>query len=82
MNVIDIATGQKLEVVVPETDGYFSVENLTLGKYKLILESTESAGKILVEKELEVTPEMDEIFLDINISGNNEKELKYEFMMY
>lgn len=82
MNVIDITTGQKLEVVVPETDGYFSVENLTLGKYKLILESTESAGKILVEKELEVTPEMDEIFLDINISGNNEKELKYEFMMY
>lgn len=82
INVVDQKTGQKLEVCVPENDGYFTIENLTLGKYKLILESVDNPGVSLSEKEIEVTPDIDEILIDINAIGNNEKELKYEFMMY
>lgn len=82
MNIIDVTTGQKLEVVVPETDGYFTAENLTLGKYKIVLESTDNPGVVLVEKELNVTPEIEEINMDLNILGNDINNLNYEFEVY
>mgnify|MGYP005978708981 CR=1 FL=1 len=74
---------EKIEVVVPEKDGFFMIENLTGGKYKIILESINSPGKALYEKELEVSQtDEEEKLVELNILGDNEKNLKYELEIY
>lgn len=81
-NVTDVKTGHKIEVVVPETDGFFTAENLTLGKYKFVLESTDKPGVALYEKEIDVLPETKEINMDLNITGDNVDKLQYDLELY
>lgn len=83
LNVYDMSSNEKIEVVVPEKDGFFMIENLTGGKYKVILESINSPGKALYEKELDISQTDDEEKLvELNILGDNEKNLKYELELY
>lgn len=82
LNVVDLTTGQKLEVAVPETDGYFMLENLTLGNYKITLESTDKPGIVLVEKNIEVKPETEELTIDLNILGEEITNLDYQIEIY
>lgn len=83
LNVYDMSSNEKIEVVVPEKDGFFMIENLTGGKYKIILESINSPGKALYEKELEVSQtDEEEKLVELNILGDNEKNLKYELEIY
>lgn len=82
INVINAKTGEKLEVSVPENDGYFMIENMTLGNYKLELESINNPGKILKTYEIDIKPEIEEIIMDLNVSGNDESNLNYEFIIY
>lgn len=83
MNVYDLSTGEKIEVVIPEKDGFFMVENLTGGKYKLILESINKPGEALYEQELDLPHSDDgEKLVELYIRGNNENDLQYEIEMY
>lgn len=83
MSVYDLSNNEKIEVIVPEKDGFFMIENLTGGKYKLVLESINTPGKPLYEKELEVSQTSEEEKLvELNIIGDNEKNLKYELEVY
>lgn len=83
MNVYDLSTGEKIEVIIPEKDGFFIVENLTGGKYKLVLESINKPGEALYEQELDLPHSDDgEKLVELYIRGNNENDLQYEIEMY
>lgn len=82
MSIYDLEKNQKIEVVIPEKDGFFMIENLTGGKYKLVLESINIPGKELFVRELEIGHNSGEILMDLNIIGNDEKSLSYELEMY
>lgn len=80
LNIIDKKTGKKLEVSIPENDGFYVMENLIAGEYLITLESVEKPGEILLEKELTVTPELREINMDLNVEGDeNEKDERLAF---
>lgn len=80
LNIIDKKTGKKLEVSIPENDGFYVMENLIAGEYLITLESVEKPGEILLEKELTITPELREINMDLNVEGDeNEKDERLAF---
>lgn len=80
LNIIDKKTGKKLEVSIPENDGFYVMENLIAGEYLITLESVEKPGEILLEKELKITPELREINMDLNVEGDeNEKDERLAF---
>ncbi|WP_448820826.1 hypothetical protein [Cetobacterium sp.] len=80
LNIIDKQTGKKLEVSIPENDGFYVMENLIAGEYLITLESVEKPGEILLEKELTITPELREINMDLNVEGDeNEKDERLAF---
>lgn len=80
LNIIDKKTGKKLEVSIPENDGFYLMENLIAGEYLITLESVEKPGEILLEKELTITPELREINMDLNVEGDeNEKDERLAF---
>lgn len=80
LNIIDKKTGKKLEVSIPENDGFYVMENLITGEYLITLESVEKPGEILLEKELTITPELREINMDLNVEGDeNEKDERLAF---
>lgn len=74
LNIIDKKTGKKLEVIIPENDGFYVMENLIAGEYLVTLESVEKSGEILLEKELKITPELREINMDLNVEGDENEE--------
>ena len=85
LNVIDIKNNKKIEVCIPENDGYFIIENLILGKYKLVLESVDNQGIALAEKEIEITKETSEMEIELKIAerksesqGERKDETKIE----
>lgn len=80
LNIVDKKTGKKLEVSIPENDGFYVMENLIAGEYLITLESVEKPGEILLEKELTITPELREINMDLNVEGDeNEKDERLAF---
>lgn len=80
MNITDKKTGKKLEVSIPENDGFYIIENLIAGEYIITLESVEKPGEILLKKELKITPELKEINMDLNVEGDeNEKDERLAF---
>lgn len=80
LNIIDKKTGKKLEVNIPENDGFYVMESLIAGEYLITLESVEKPGEILLEKELKITPELREINMDLNVEGDeNEKDERLAF---
>ncbi|MGL5055292.1 MAG: hypothetical protein ACRC54_06385 [Fusobacteriaceae bacterium] len=84
LSIIDIKTSKKIEVIIPETDGFFMVENLIGGEYKISLESTEIPGKILLEKEITLDSKNKELNILINVKGEeieNKKELNFDFII-
>ncbi len=74
MNVVDKKTGNKLEVTIPENDGFYVIENLIAGEYIVTLESVEKPGEVLMKKELIVSPELREINMDLDVEGEEDEK--------
>lgn len=74
LNVIDLKTNEKVEVNIPENDGFFVIDSLIGGKYKITLESIEIPEKMLMEKEINLDSTTKELELEINIGGKNSEE--------
>lgn len=77
--VIDKTTNEQVEVVIPETDGFFLIENLINGDYQLRLESVEDPGKSLMAEDIKIGAKCNEIDIQLNIGGKysekNESEM-------
>ncbi|MGL4866079.1 MAG: hypothetical protein ACRC4T_23555 [Cetobacterium sp.] len=70
-------TNEKIEIVIPENDGFFIINNLISGEYILTLESVNNPGVLLGSREIIIKPETKEMNLELNIGGaGNEEENK------
>lgn len=69
MTVFNKSTNEKVEVVIPENDGFFIIDNLISGEYILTLESVNNPGVPLGTYEFEINPMTKEINLELNIGG-------------
>lgn len=74
--VVDKTTREKVEVVIPETDGFFLIENIIGGNYELQLESVENPNKILLMKDMKIDANSKEIDIQLNIGGSYSEEDK------
>lgn len=84
LSVIDMKTNKKLEITIPENDGFFIIDSLIGGKYKLTLESIEIPGKVLLEKEIDLDSEIKELNIELNIGGKdseNKNELVFDIVV-
>lgn len=82
LNIYDVNTGDLKEVVIPENDGFITVDNLISGKYRFVLESVNKPGIALAETEITLDKEVKEVNLDLSIEGevsNEEDKLAVAF---
>lgn len=71
ITVIDTKENKKVEVNIPENDGFFMLENLITGKYKIVLESIEKPGVSLAETEIILDDSIEETEIELNVIRNN-----------
>ena len=65
ITVTDVEKNKKVEVNIPENDGFFMLENLIKGKYKVVLESIEKPGVPLAETEVILDNEIEETEIEL-----------------
>ena len=68
ITVTDMEKNKKVEVNIPENDGFFMLENLTGGKYKIVLESIEKPGVPLTETELTLDNATEETEVELYVT--------------
>lgn len=71
ITVTDMEENKKVEVNIPENDGFFMLENLTDGKYKVVLESIEKPGVPLTETEIVLDNSIEETEVELYVQDNN-----------
>lgn len=69
LNIIDKKTKEKKDIIIPESDGFFIIENIAVGDYEIQVENVEQPNVIIARKDVKLTSKDKEIEVTVEVGG-------------